>query len=253
MMYHTIMAIMGVALGILLVGDLLLIVARLRWYYWTVPRLRPIDQSRLNISPVDGLKPIVAALGGQGFTRLGEAGLPQGARLSGPVQIWYFVDSTKTTFAVTFITDRAHAIIYSWFGSEAVVITAYPVGDHIEQPNYRYTTISTSVADAYRHHLAQTADFQIRYGDPMHFESMATVLELDRQYNQKFSRRRKGRSSLWHLVGTSVFQLYLISVVLGTVIIMQRFHPPAGDTMTAMFALLVAGGGLYWIARQHWG
>lgn len=251
MMVHTVMVTMGVALGILLVGDLFLIIARLRWYYWTVPRLRPIDQTRLNVSPSDGVKSIAEALGNQGFSRLGEAGLPAGARLSGPVQIWYFVDPDKTTIAGTFVTDRAHAIIYSWFGRQAVVITAYPVGDRIDQPNYRYSTISTSVADAYRHHLAQLADFKARYGTPTRFENMAMVLDLDRQYNQKFSRKR-GRSSLWHLVGTSIYQLYLIAVVLGTVIVMQTYHPPSSDTMTAMFALIVIGSGLYWLGRQQW-
>jgi hypothetical protein len=168
------------------------------------------------------------------------------------VQIWYFADPDRTSIAGTFITDQPHAIIYSWFGQEAVIVTAYPVGDRIEEPNYRYHTVSTSLADAYRHHLAQMVDFKSHFGDPTVFESMATVLELDRQYNQKFSRRHRGMP-LWHMAGTPIFQLYLMLVALGTVLTVQRYHPPALDVISMMGALIVLGGALYWIARQRWG
>ena len=243
------MFILGLALGILVLGDVLLILARLRWYYWTVPRLRPVDQTHLKVSPPEGLKHIVDALAALGFTRLGEAGLPAKSRLSGPVQIWYFVDPERTTIVGTFVTDRAHAVIYSWFARGAVIVTAYPVGDRLEKPNYSYHTVTTSLADAYRSHQARLADFKTRFGPPTIFQSMATVLELD-AYNQKFARRR-GRSGLWRGTATSIFQVYLMLVALGTVIVMEDFHPPAIDVLSVMGALIVLGGGVFWIARQR--
>jgi hypothetical protein len=251
-MFNTVTAILGIALGVLLIGDLALIIARLRWYYWAAPRLRPIDQTHLNVAPSDALRQVVDGLSALGFSRLGEAGLPQGARLSGPVQIWYFADRDRTTIAGTFVTNRPHAILYSWFGLQAVVVTAYPVGDTIERPNYRYHTIGTTLAEAYHHHVAQLADFQMRFGDPIRFDSMAKVIELDRHYNHKFSRLR-GLPTLWRTVGTSAFQLYLMLVVLGTVIAVQLYWPPALDVIAIMGGLIVLGGGLYWIARQRWG
>jgi hypothetical protein len=250
--FNTVTFILGLALGVLLLGDLARLLARLRWFYWLAPRLRPVDQTRLNVPPPEGLNQIISALSALGFSRLGEAGLPERARLSGPVQIWYFVDTERTTAAGTFVTDRPHAILYSWFGEEAVVVTAYPVGDRIEEPNYHYHTVNTNLAEAVRDHVAQIPDFNIRFGAPTVFESMATILQLDRVYNQKFSRLR-GRFPLSRTIATSVFQLYLMAVLLGTVIVVERFQPPALDVVAAMAAFILLGSALYWIVRQRWG
>lgn len=250
-MFNTVTFILGLALGVLLVGDLARVLAQVRWFYWLAPRLRPVDQTRLNIPPPDGLKQISDALSALGFSRLGEAGLPESAHLSGPVQIWYFVDSERTTAAGTFITDRAHAILYTWFGEQAVVVTAYPVGDRIEEPNYHYHTITSNLAEAHRHHLAQIPDFNTRFGAPTVFENMGTILLLDRVYNQKFSRLR-GRLPLWRAMATSAFQIYLMAVLLGTVIAVQKFQPPALDVIAGMGSFLILGAGLYWMARQRW-
>ncbi len=192
-----------------------------------------VDVSHLEAPPPSAAQPLIAALIRLGFHRLGEAGRANKAQTAGPVQVWYFVDERGTTCAGVFTYVRVvsnlevptrelagAAVIYSWFGEEAVIVTGYGSGEHIEEPNFRFHVISTSLEEAYRHHLAQLPDFQMRYGAPVRFDSMAQVIHLDAVYNARFARRRM-RPTMIRSLGTSLFQLYLIILLLGTVLALQ--------------------------------
>lgn len=153
-------------------------------------KVEPIDASHWRAEPPAPTQPVIAELRGLGFERVGEAAL--NPTMPGPT-IWYLTDSARTTCAGVFDAQGTGvAVIYSWFGAdEAVQVTGFPAGTTIDDPDFRFHTVQTSAADAYRHHLEGLADFATRYGPPLRLDSMSEILRLDRLYNQRFAPRRQ--------------------------------------------------------------
>jgi hypothetical protein len=81
-------------------------------------------------------------------------------------------------------------ILLTAFADEAVVETLYPVGEHINEPIFRSHTVTSSVEAAYRHHLAQVAEFAATHGAPCRFDAMADSLRVEAMYRRRHVLRR---------------------------------------------------------------
>jgi hypothetical protein len=146
------------------------------------------DMSSMNsTAPAEALK-VIDRLKAIGFTRVGEAAL---VRESQPM-IWYVVDPAGTTVAGAFsINGMGSATIYSWFGEEACIVHSIPLGGAmVKDDNFLYRPLTTSVEKAVDQHRAAIDNFTLRYGTPRRLNNMATILDLDRIYNQRFAKRR---------------------------------------------------------------
>jgi hypothetical protein len=173
-----------------------------------------------DISSLNGTAPAAALamidqLRALGFRRVGEAALVHQTQ---PL-IWYLVDPAGTTAAGVFsVNMRGHATIYSWFGEEACVVHSVPVGGAIVRANdFLYRPLTSSVASAYQQHCAVVEDFTLRYGRPRRLDTMSTILDLDRIYNQRFAKRRLRPDLISTVVRT------LAAGVLGAVLLIIKF------------------------------
>jgi hypothetical protein len=146
------------------------------------------DMSAMNATAPAAALEVVEKMRALGFTRVGEAAL---VHMTQPL-IWYLVDPAGTTAAGVFsVHGQGHATIYSWFGEEACIVHSVPAsGSMVRGDNFLYRPLTTSVENAYEQHRAALDDFTLRYGKPRRLNSMATLLDLDRMYNQRFARRR---------------------------------------------------------------
>lgn len=244
-MFNNPLPLLAIALTILILGAAFTLL-RARLFVQNMRTMHVLDVSDLNIPPPPVLQIIINALLDLGFRRLGEAGLPDvPGGTSSTAQVWYFIDRDATACAGVFTARYAPAdvVIFSWFGDKAVIVTGYPYGEFIEEPNYRFHTITSGVADAYQHHLEQIADFAMRYGEPRRLDTMDEVLRLDRLYNQKFAARRQ-RPVVQRELITFIFQLYLMVVVLGIYAGLELLDLPplivlAGGALLVLPALIV--------------
>ncbi len=239
-MWGNALFVLTIALAILLLGAARTLIQSRRLVR-SAARWQVVDVSEMNITPPAILRPVITALTELGFRRLGEAGRLDLAPVVGPAQVWYFVDREGTSCAGVFSAQgEAVAVIYSWFGDKAVVVTGYPYGEFIEEADYRFHVVATSVADAYQHHREQIADFEMRYGAPRRMDSMAEVLRLDALYNTRFVERRQ-RPAVRREMTTLAFQFYLIVIVLGMVAALEIFDlPPLGVLGGAVLLALPA-------------
>ncbi len=242
--------VLVLALIVLLVGAAVTVTQSRRWAR-SATRWKIVDVSEMDIAPPAVLRPVITALGEMGFRRLGEAGRADLAPLVGPAQVWYFVDREGTTCAGVFSArGEAVAVIYTWFDDQAVVITGYPYGELIEEPDYRYHTITTSVAEAYQYHREQLLDFERRYGPPHRLDSMAEVLRLEALYNQRFAERRQ-RPAVRREMTTLAFQFYLILVVLGMIAALRTLNLPPLWVLGGAILLALPAVVLYLQARRR--
>lgn len=249
-MWDSVLFVLIIALAVLLLGAATTIVQSRR-FARSATRWKIVDVSELDIPPPPVLRPVVTALSEMGFRRLGEAGRADLAHLVGPAQVWYFVDREGTTCAGVFpVRDEAMAVIYTWFDDQAIVITGYPRGEFIEEADYRYHTVTTSVADAYQHHREQLPDFEMRYGAPRRLDNMAEVLRLEVLYNLRFVGRRQ-RPVVWREMTTLAFQFYLILIVLGMVVALRIFNLPPPWVLGGAVLLALPATILYLRARRR--
>ncbi len=242
--------ILLLALVVVVLGDGALIVERVARYFST-PQVHAEDQSALSLPPPPPTRPLVEELSRLGFTRLGEAGLPSEAARRGPVQVWYFIDRDRTTVGGVFAIRGilGHAMVYSWFGDEAVMVTGHRRGEEVEEPNFRYRVVQGTLSDAYRQHLAQIPDFSIRFGKPRRLDNMAEVLRLDTIYNQKFARRRLRRVMV-QSISRPLFLLYVVLVLLGVYAASTWTRLPPLAILGAAGVLVAAGAATYWLVRK---
>jgi|YNPNPStandDraft_1061719.scaffolds.fasta_scaffold36506_3 hypothetical protein len=249
-MFNTLFMILVVALALIILSVLYAVGSYVR-VVSTAPQLRPVDVSYLETPPLPALRPVVDRLIRLGFRRVGEAGQAASPSSPGMPQIWYFTDQEGTTCAGVFaVGARVHAVIYSWFGQEAVIVTAFPAGEMINEPNFRFHVVTTSIEDAYHHHLEQLPDFEMRYGPPTRLDHMAEILSLDAVYNAKFVRRRF-RPTMWRNLSTPIFQAYLVFVLLGALVAMQEYHVPAGTLLAGLAVLMLPAAALFvWLRRK---
>lgn len=249
-MWGNALFVLTIALVILLLGAAGTLIQSRRLAR-SAARWRVVDVSDMNIPPPAILRPVIVALTEMGFRRLGEAGRADLAPVLGPAQVWYFVDHEGTTCAGVFSArGEAAAVIYSWFGDEAVVVTGYPYGEFIEEADYRFHIVTTSVADAYQHHREQVADFEMRYGVPRRMDSMAEVLRLDALYNARFVERRQ-RPAVRREMTTLAFQFYLVVIVLGMAIALAVFDLPPLWVLGGAVLLALPAAILYLRSRRR--
>ncbi len=242
--------VLAMALTLVLLGAAASV---LRYRLWsTAARTRRVvDASDLELPPPLPIQPIAADLVALGFRRLGEAGQPELAAQVGPAQIWYFVDKPGTSCAGVFsVGTRSQVVVYSWFDDRAVIVTAYPHGEHIDAPDFRFHTVSSSVVDAYRHHQEQIPDFAARYGPPSRLVEMQEVLRLDALYNRTFARRRQ-RPILLRELRVPFFQLYLIAVALALFAALQVFHLPLMPVLLGTALLVAPAVALFVVTRRR--
>jgi hypothetical protein len=180
------------------------------YVYLTVRNRRSEDASVEQIEPLAPAQPLVAALTGLGFRRLGEArtrlALPGGTGIA-----WVLVDPEGTTQAEVVASPPLLALT-SVYADEAVVETGYPLGEQIDTPSFRSHTVAGSVEAAYRHHLEQAADFGAAHGAPQRIASMAGYFRWDRSYRLHHAQRKMRRLFLVNGVLPMVAAVYIAVV-----------------------------------------
>jgi hypothetical protein len=146
------------------------------------------DMSSMNSTASAEALEVIDRLKAIGFTRVGEAALVRQAQPT----IWYLVDPAGTTAAGVFsVNGTGSATIFSWFGEEACIVHSIPFGGAmVKGDNFLYRPLTTSAEKAIDQHRAAIDDFTLRYGTPRRLNSMATIIDLDRIYNQRFAKRR---------------------------------------------------------------
>ncbi len=198
------------ALTVLLTLGMLYFLLRASWYAWgsisiyaSIGRRRPDDISHLGLPPPPELQPTVAALQALGFRRLGETKTPLPITPRQATR-WVLVDASNTTEAEAEAEGKSSLIRFlTAYADEAMVETFYPMGECIDEPDYRSHTVTASVEAAYRHHAKQAADFATTHGAthgaPQHIESLADSMHWGAVCRHRYARRRGRRWYLWNL------------------------------------------------------
>ena len=135
---------------------------------------RPIDISHLQLTPPSKTKEIIASLNSLEFHRLGESQLELPIKKS--VTVWILINSNNTIQAET---GFGRISFSTFFQDNVLVVTDYPNGEHIEMPKYQSHTITSSISDAYQHHLEQVAKFSQKYGSPNIIRNMADYFQWE--------------------------------------------------------------------------
>ncbi len=242
--------VLAMALALVLLGVLATVVRYRLWIaeaqIWQV-----VDASDLELPPPPAVRVLVADLAALGFRRVGEGGRPDLAAQVGPAQIWYFADEDGTTCAGVFAAGPYPTVVlYSWFNDQAVIVTAHPQGEHIDEPDFRFHTVASSVTDAYQHHREQLPDFEDRYGAASRLDNMTEVLRLEALYNSSFARRRQ-KPILLRELHIPIFQLYLIAVALGLFVALQVLHLPLMPVLAVTGLLVVPAVALFVATRRR--
>lgn len=237
------------AFAIIVLGDGIGVLDRL-FRYLNAPSAHVQDRSSLNVPPPRPTTELVDELGRLGFTRLGEAGIA-GSSQRGPVQVWYYVDRDHSTVAGVFAIGGllGHALVYSWFGDEAVVVTGHRRGEEIDEPNFRFRVIDGTLTDTYRQHLASLPEFSTRFGRPRHLDDMAEVLRLDSHYNQKFARRRLRRALIQSMLRPLVVT-YAVAVLFAAYLISLTSNPAPVMVAGVSIGLVAVGALGYLFAKR---
>ncbi len=248
--------------GLLALG-MLYFLLREGWYAWRAIRIyagidgrRPDDISHLAPPPPPELQPAVAALQGLGFRRLGETSTPLPIRLRQATS-WLFVDADGTTHAEAAPMGKLAVVgLVTAYGDEAAVETLCPIGERIDDPDYRSHTVTASIEAAYRHHAKQAADFATAHGAPRRIENMGDALQWDAVFRRRYARRRGHRLYLANLayLGASLY-----AAVAAAVVLLWPQHGPApvpwAQRLQALFVPLLPALAVIWLSPSlaTWG
>jgi hypothetical protein len=154
-----------------------------------------------------------------GFHRLGEAELQLPFR---PAAItWVWVDAQDTIQAELAFGRVSFS---SFFSDNALLVTDYPNGEHINQPAYQSHTITTSLPDAYRYHQRQVEKFSRLHGLPRLVQSMIGYLYWETMGRTfPYGRRKLRRFLRIELVRMGAFVYGLVVLGFSTA---SWFYPP---------------------------
>ncbi len=191
--------IISILLGLVVIAILTWRAIDIGWGGWRGLRIilgaknrRAVDVSSTPASPSGREREIISFLLSMGFRRLGEASVTVHDRQT--ARVWVLVNPEGTVQAEV----RGGMVSLSTvFQGDALVVTDYPSGEHIETSTYQSHTITTNLDDAYQHHLQQVDRFTQKYGVPRQIQTMADYLHLDalgreRNYGAIKMRRYRG-------------------------------------------------------------
>ena len=196
--------------------------------YLGTPNRRPTDASHLNLAPPVNAQDSINILIELGFQRLGETYTRMPLAMS-PGPTWIFIDHPKTTQAeIVEITPGAY--FTTVFTDGAVVETGYPQGENITTANLLSHTITTSVGDAFQHHMLNVQEFQERHGSPRTIKSMKEYLHWDKIYRTQYAQGKMLRVFLIDLAQVLAF-LYGVIVSIVVWQLSQR-HAPVPQWVT---------------------
>ncbi len=200
---------------------------------------RSIDSSSLQLEPPQETKELISALNSLEFHRLGEAQvkLPDNK----PVTIWVLVNPDDTIQAET-VYDRLSLSTY--FQQDVLLVTDYPNGEQIEMPKYQSHFITSSVNDAYRHHLEQIDLFSRRYGPPHTIQNMNDYLRWETMGRVNYGNIKLRRFMIVDVVRISIFVYSTIICVTIPLLYKVMFHSITLSDATksqAQMELLIIG------------
>jgi hypothetical protein len=171
------------------------------WSRWFPPGVRQaaLPTDAIDVSAEERPIPLAGRLlvnkleEDEGFWRLGEIErvLPQ----SGQRQtIWLLTSDDHMLLAEALVVERRALLhLSSFFPTQAMVETSYPVGKTIQRPDYLAQTAASSVADACALHRQTVAQFSLTHRAPVAIKEVAQVLEWDKIYRERHTRRRRRR------------------------------------------------------------
>lgn len=170
---------------------------------------RAVDVSSTPAAPSGREREIIGFLLSMGFRRLGEAGVTFPDRQM--ARVWVLVNPEGTVQAEV---RGGMASFSTVFQGDALVVTDYPSGEHIEAPTYQSHTITTGLDDAYQHHLQQVDKFTQKYGTPRQIQTMADYLHLDALGRERNYGAIKMRRYRWLEVFNLVTFVYVALVMI---------------------------------------
>jgi hypothetical protein len=151
--------------------------------------IRPTNASHLLISPPPIAQKNIEALKSIGFRRLGEIQIKY--PFQPPLTGWIFAHLERPQIQAGVAWKRIEFSTY--FQDNILLVTDFPNGEHIEMPNYQSHTITTTVADAYRHHLEQITKFSLKYGQPHPLRNMTDYLHWELVGRKNYGVRKLQR------------------------------------------------------------
>jgi hypothetical protein len=172
---------MSIYLGIAIIMLVMWQIIKEGWLGWIgvqtirgVKKRKSTDVSNLQWTPSSRTQEIITSLNSIGFHRLGEALsiLPYKRY----VPVWTLVNADNIVQA---------EVVFGWmslstyFQDNVLVVTDYPSGEHIEMPRYQSHTVSSTINDAYMHHLEQVDKFRQQYGSPNLIKDMGDYLKWE--------------------------------------------------------------------------
>jgi len=178
-------------------------------------RRRPRNVSHERRQPQASLAPLLGALTLLGFRRFGEVELvTPDMSLLGPLTgrqaghtVWLLLDEPETTLAEV-VEMGPMLSLETWLADDTIIHTTYPVGEDIDVPGWRATTVGGSPAEAYEHHR-RMIDGRSAVAPPVGVHSMGEYLRHDASYRERFATLFLRRGFLQGPALSSLFMLVL--------------------------------------------
>ncbi len=105
----------------------------------------------------------------------------------------------------------------TWWQGHKVLLTRWPVGESIEQPDLISHFAQGSLQAAHDYHMNRLALLYVTWGMPMTFENNAAMESVERYYHEHFLRRdtiRLFRAAVWlTLANALVLMLAIVSAL----------------------------------------
>lgn len=170
----------------------------------------PVDVSLMFLPPPPATRAAIDTLRGLGFRRVGEAQVTMPSKP--PVTVWVMTDGDNFVQAQV----ANHMVEFSTFFKEKVMlVTDFPIGEHIETPTYQSHTILTGIADAYQYHVWQGVGFRQKHGQPHAILNMQEYLHWEKIGRTCYAPM-KLRRALWRnvvLLGTFMYGVLALVLV----------------------------------------
>jgi hypothetical protein len=204
-----------VVVAVMLLGTGLLQYIRSTRVTTGAPTRRPRDASKEGHLPESAASQnVVAQLEKMGFTRMGETGETIPGHGEGFTWLLGNPDRTITVEVV----DRQDGLCQftTVFEDQAVIETSYPIGEHINKPNYYSRKNTTGLPQTYKAHVEEAKALIPQHGRPKSTPSIAAILEWDEIYRERYVRykitNRNSRRSLLISIGIIIVLIVLTRI-----------------------------------------
>ncbi|MBZ0320982.1 MAG: hypothetical protein K8L91_31495 [Anaerolineae bacterium] len=201
---------------------------------------RDEDVTLENYQPTRNAALLINQLAELGFTRLGETRSPLKGHKN-PIT-WILSNPDHTDFAeVIDLQGKLPAMLQftTVFANEAVLETAYPIGENKDFPQHRFRFNSVSVPSAYEQHSLDRFRLESQHGAPRPFRTMVEHLAWEGRYRELYGRNKLRGSEIRSLM-YSLFILAMLGSIITYALANSDFI--SEDLSWTLACVLVAAG-----------